>query len=127
MLETKKLDDLSCLLKEMTRPGSSHPKFTWLLYMERLLVCALIGLFALAFLRLSSWSQHPGFTPSRLREALFVVDWLFEALLYYILPRYLLPESFTSYGTANSLFPFRIHPPPRNTLCITTQNLLDSY
>ncbi len=86
MLETEKLDDLSCLLKEMTRPGISHPQFARLLTMERLLICSVIGLLLLVLMlfHLAAW-WRPEVTPSEFDDALLVIACLFAILLLVLL------------------------------------------
>jgi hypothetical protein len=83
MLETEKLGDLSCLLKEMTRPGISHPKFARLLIMGRLLSCSLMGLvlLGLAFFWLPTLPQRFEITSSELHDALSIVNCLFLLLI----------------------------------------------
>lgn len=83
MLETKKIDDLFCLLRIMTRPWTGHPKAAPLLIMWRLLKCSLSGLVltVIAYSWLPALWQRFEVTPSELHDALFVVNCLFIAFL----------------------------------------------
>jgi hypothetical protein len=87
MLETEKVDDLFCKLKEMTRPVSSHSKAAPLLTMEHLLKFFLIGILPLVFT--SVWLRirwkSLGFTPSEVYDVLFVTEWLLIVLLFFFL------------------------------------------
>lgn len=86
MLEAEKLDDLARLLKEMTRPGISHPKFARLLTMERLLVGSVIGLLLLSLMlfHLVAW-WRPELTTLEFDDALLVIAYLFAILLLVLL------------------------------------------
>jgi hypothetical protein len=79
MLEAKKLDDLFSLLKEMTRPGISYPKFARLLDMWDVLMYSLIMLIVLfMFPGPFAWQHGPGVTPSELDDVRLFAGQLFE-------------------------------------------------
>lgn len=83
MLETKKIDDLFCLLRIMTRPWTGHPKAAPLLIRWSQLKCSLSGL--VITLILYAWLpalwQPFKVAPSELRDALLVVNCLFIVFL----------------------------------------------
>jgi hypothetical protein len=81
MLKTKKIDDLFCLLRIMTRPWTGHPNAPRLLIMWRLLKFSLSGLVltVIAYSWLPALWQRFEVTPSELHDALFVVGCLFTA------------------------------------------------
>ncbi|HET7062061.1 MAG TPA: hypothetical protein VFI43_07770 [Nitrosospira sp.] len=88
MLETEKLDKLSCLLKEMTRPGISQPKAAPLLIMERQIAHSMIGfllLLGFAYFSQSEGQRLFGITPLELHDALLIVQWPLIACFVFFL------------------------------------------